>query len=330
MTEKSILWTAPASGDGTSSYTQAETTRLFRHLVGGVGNEGVLFGVDNGLEPTGTSSPVQIDTGSAFAFGFFYWNDAALNVAVTTPSVGTTGHRIVLRVNWSAATVRITLLSSADGTATIPAMTQTESTTWDIPIASLTITTGGVITLTDDREFLHFATMISEDMLEDDAITLAKRANRSREIFVPIQDNWDSDNNNRYAWIPQGFGFKLPDAKEVSAFSGFYCPEDFVSGMTAKPVVYCAGSGSGNIYYEIDIEHGKVGENFTNHTVATGFLTQSVTKAQITELPSVSLPSVAKNDYITLEFARNAINAADTLNADVAISGWLIQYTADS
>jgi hypothetical protein len=75
MAEKSILWTAPGTGDGTSGYTQAETTRLFRGLTGEnnvqSGNRAVLFGIDNALVPAGTSSPVTIGTGAAICQGFF-------------------------------------------------------------------------------------------------------------------------------------------------------------------------------------------------------------------------------------------------------------------
>jgi len=167
MTEKSMLWAAPTSGDGTAAYTEAETTRLFRYLVGGdPANEGVLKLVDNGLEVTGTSSPLAVNTGAALVYGYFYWNTASVNVAVSTPVVGTTGHRVVLQLSDSAQTVRIALISSADGISAYPALTQSAGVTWEIPLANLTITTGGVITVVDARGYCHFATMIDEDRLD--------------------------------------------------------------------------------------------------------------------------------------------------------------------
>jgi hypothetical protein len=117
--------------------------------------EGVIPGVLNQLGVTGTSSPLAVGTGSAYVYGFFYNNTASVNVAVSTPAGGTTGHRIVLRASWAAQTVRIALKSSADGTSSIPALTQTAGTTWEISLATLTITTGGTITVTDARDYIH-------------------------------------------------------------------------------------------------------------------------------------------------------------------------------
>lgn len=167
MAQKSMLWAAPTSGDGTAAYTEAETTRLFREIMGGLpSDEGVLKLVENELEVTGSSSPLAVNTGSAFVYGYFYWNTASVNVTVTTPVIGTTGHRVVLQLTDASHIVRIILISSADGVASIPALTQSAGTTWEISLATLTITTGGTITLTDDRSYCHFATMIDEDRLD--------------------------------------------------------------------------------------------------------------------------------------------------------------------
>lgn len=161
MTQSSIFWdTSGAVGDGASAYTQAQLVAwLRRTFLNDNTVEGVLAGYANELEVTGSSSPVAVNTGAAVVYGFPYENDASVNVTVATPTVGTTGHRVVLRVNWSAQTVRIALLSSADGTASIPAVTQSANTTWEISLATLTITTGGVITVTDDRSYCHFNTL---------------------------------------------------------------------------------------------------------------------------------------------------------------------------
>lgn len=188
MTEKSMLWPAPTSGDGASNYTDEEIARMFRHLIGDdYATLGVLPGVGGELAPSGSASPVAIADGSAFIYGYFYWNTAPVNVVVPTPSIGTTGHRIVLRATWASRQIRITLLSSSDGVAALPAITQTPNTIFDLPICSLTITTGGVITITDERGFLHYGTKVNNAMLDllsvatgnlqDLAVTTAKLAN---------------------------------------------------------------------------------------------------------------------------------------------------------
>jgi hypothetical protein len=100
----------------------------------------------------GGARTLTINTGAAVVAGRFYWNTAAVTKTLTHPTIGTTGWRLVLRAGWAAQTVRITLLQSADGAAAIPALTQTDGTTWDISLATGTITTGDVVTIsTDDR-----------------------------------------------------------------------------------------------------------------------------------------------------------------------------------
>lgn len=159
MTQKSYFWTTDGTGDGTNSgFTQAEVARFWRYLFARDNTTmAPLKGVLNELEVTGVSSPVSMNTGYAVADGFGYYNDAALEIAVATPVVGTTGHRVVLEVDWTAQTVRAVLLSSADGTADIPAVTQSAGSEWEISLATLTITTGGTIVVTDDRTFCNFA-----------------------------------------------------------------------------------------------------------------------------------------------------------------------------
>ena len=157
MGEKSYMWTTGATGDGASTYTQAEVFGIFRRMfVTTPATQGVLKGFEGDLAVTGTSSPLSVAKGAAFVYGCPYLSDAVTSVAVATPSVGTTGHRVVLQMDWTAQTVRIALLSSADGTPTIPDVTQTANTTWEISLASLTITTAGVITVTDTSKTAEY------------------------------------------------------------------------------------------------------------------------------------------------------------------------------
>lgn len=160
MTEDSWWWTTDGTGDGTNTgYTQAEVAQFYRYLfTSDPTTQCVVPGVLNELAPAGVASPVTIDTGYGICDGMAYKNDASLNVAVATPVVGTTGHRVVLEAKWGATQeVRVALLSSADGTPDIPACTQTSGTEYEVSLATLTITTGGTITLTDDRGYCEFS-----------------------------------------------------------------------------------------------------------------------------------------------------------------------------
>lgn len=148
--EKSLFWFtngfAGDIGDGSAPYTQEEV-RLHHHAMfaGNVANAGVFAGVLNILEVAGVATPLTVDTGRGSVYGFPYWNDASLNVAVATPGVGDTGGRVILRASWVTQTVRAIVVLNADGNAAIPALTQVANTTWDIPLATFVIDTAGNI-----------------------------------------------------------------------------------------------------------------------------------------------------------------------------------------
>ena len=151
MTEKAILWTTGALGDGLTKYTMAETTRMYRHMING----GIYPGYANELAPTGAAPNVNIDTGAACHYGYDYDNDASVAVNIPTPVGATRIDRIVLRASWAAQTVRITRIAGVEGGAA-PAITQTPNVTWDEKICQVSITTGGVITVTNERNFAKF------------------------------------------------------------------------------------------------------------------------------------------------------------------------------
>lgn len=170
MAEKGHPFTNNGTGDGTSGgYTAAEWRKRFRFLFGdGVTLEG------NKLAVTGAASPLSVNTGHAVVDGLFYDNTASVSLTVTTPSVGTTGGHVILRADYAGQTVRAVAVRNTDGNSAIPALTQTSETTYEIRLASFTITTGGVITLTDTRSFLHPNTMVATANVDDGAITSAK------------------------------------------------------------------------------------------------------------------------------------------------------------
>lgn len=160
MTEKSLFWYTDGftgdTGDGAAPYTQEEF-RLFNHawLAKNRDDAGVFPGVLNELEVTGSSSPLSMNTGRASVYGFPYWADSAVSLSVSTPSVGNTGGRVVLQADWTAQTVRAVVITNTDGVATLPVLTQTAGSVWEIPIASFVITTGGSISaLSDERDWI--------------------------------------------------------------------------------------------------------------------------------------------------------------------------------
>jgi hypothetical protein len=167
MAERSQFWDTGTTGDGTTTITQAQTTEWFRDATtprsgatsGPNTSQGIYRGVMNELAVSGAASPVSVNSGAATVAGFYYKNDAAVNVAVATPAANTRIDRVVLRAVYGVTrTVRITLITGVEGLGTPPALTQSDGATWDIPLAQVSITTGGVITVTDERVFAQFAT----------------------------------------------------------------------------------------------------------------------------------------------------------------------------
>ena len=156
--ERSVFW-ADATGDG-GPYSQ-DQLRLINEILGVAkgNNIGVVPSQLNLLAPTSTgNNNITADTGYAIVDGTLYENDASKALNVASPSSGVTGVRLSVRKGWTAQTVRLTATKNTDGNAAIPALTQSDGTTWDIPIATFTITTGGVIgALTDVREFTREA-----------------------------------------------------------------------------------------------------------------------------------------------------------------------------
>lgn len=179
MAENSRFWATNGTGDGvgsgfTATHWQNLITKLFEG--GEQINGAVLRGVDNQLACSGTATPISVATGAAIGYGHFYESDTVVTLAVTTPTIGTTGGHVVLETNWTTQTVRLKMYKSSDGVSTPPALTQNAGTLWQTRLCTFTITTGGVITITDARSYAHFSTEVTTAMIKDQAVTAAKLA----------------------------------------------------------------------------------------------------------------------------------------------------------
>lgn len=179
MAERSYFWDTTGSGD-TDTLAQQDATRIFGLIfsprlsdegslgsLGGViptplaispsGVRGVLKGHLNELAVSGSTSPLSVATGGALVAGFWYVSDAVTSVTIATPASATRIDLLVLRANYLNRTVRITTITGTEGGGA-PSPIRIVNETWDIPLAQLSITTGGAITLTDRRSFAMFAT----------------------------------------------------------------------------------------------------------------------------------------------------------------------------
>lgn len=180
MTQKSIFWATNGVGDGAGPYTQGELTEWIREMFG----EGVEPNVGGALVVNISSGRIlEIASGRAIVYGFPYEASAAENLTVPAAISGTTGHRVVLRADWTAQTVRLALKSASDGVSTPPAATQTPGTTYEITLATLTITTGSVITILDRRTFI-----------QNNAVVFFQRQGGSATL-----GDWDTPGSSNYA-----------------------------------------------------------------------------------------------------------------------------------
>lgn len=163
MAERSMPWDSTGTGDGTlTGYTETQTLEMFRDLFTGdqYASMGVLAGVGGELAVTGSTMPLTVATGAGMVYGLYYQNTAALSLTNPPPVIGTTGLRVSLRADWAAQTVRAVIIKNADNTAAPPGLTQTALTTFDIPLVTGTITTGGSVSLTDARTFVRMPTAL--------------------------------------------------------------------------------------------------------------------------------------------------------------------------
>jgi hypothetical protein len=153
----------PVEGVATSANTFDDIIEALA-LKADAATQGVVRGKLNALAVTGTSSPVAVASGWAIVNGKLYRNSASKNITISTPATNPRIDLIVLRLDYTASPmtcVAAQLAGTAAASPVAPTPTQTDGTLWELPIAQVAITTGGVITVTDQRAYIgdgHVAT----------------------------------------------------------------------------------------------------------------------------------------------------------------------------
>jgi len=322
--------------------------------IGDNTEEGILKGHLNNLAVSavgGTASPVTIATGAAMVKGFFYVNDAAGTKNIPTPAAATRVDRIVLRADYGSQVVRFQRVAGTEGAGT-PALTQVANTTWEIPLAAVTVTTGGVVTVTNERAFLNPSIQVDSDMLKASSVTatalasgsveLAKMAansvdatkivNRVRSLFVqPVYVKNDSTDDIAYYSMTY-HGYLMANGTTFYARGVFSIPEDYASGMSVKAVW---GPQAWSDLIDIDLEalYGAEGTAYNNTYDSVGTQIASAGSGANpnwrTSKPTLSLSAPAVGDYVILATSRTT-GGSDTSSDDVHFQGWKISYTADS
>lgn len=160
MAERSAFWNGTVTGDATEAPYDANTefANYVRQTVG-LGNTranaGVVLG--NGSESTQLDSlqvtqnspagmSVLLNIGTAIVHGTTYENDSALTLSIAANGSGSARiDTIVLRKSWVGQTVRAAVLAGTPaGSPVPPTLTQSDGTTWEIPIADIAVANGAV------------------------------------------------------------------------------------------------------------------------------------------------------------------------------------------
>ena len=180
MVQTSWPWGGLAVGDAVlAPYSADEWSDIWRKLFQRDRTlEGVLpdyLGELNVTNPAGVT--IRTTSGGALVDGTYFDNTANVDLVVVAPGGGSNFYRIVLHKSWAAQDVRISLLGP--NVVAPDAVTQIDGVTWEISLATVEITSGSVVTVTDDRTYLHFNTEVITAMIAANAITNALMADNS-------------------------------------------------------------------------------------------------------------------------------------------------------
>jgi len=135
-----------------ATYSESEFSEVLNRIIG----SGVVRGAtanDLGVVATGAMG-VRVLPGEAFVQGFYYKNDANLDIAVPQQTSGALKiGRIVLHLDRGANSIHAILIQGAPG-AGVPSLTRT-TTVWEISLAKVNIQTGAIqinaSDITDER-----------------------------------------------------------------------------------------------------------------------------------------------------------------------------------
>ncbi|RPJ40045.1 MAG: hypothetical protein EHM35_00115 [Planctomycetaceae bacterium] len=372
MTQKSLHWDGASVGDAhalvenatdgigyrlaNADYESPFVDLALRMLLNGDENRGVLPGWLNELEVTGVATPVQVDTGGAVCYGMPYENTVAVAVAVPSPTTDVRQDRIVLRRDWAAQTVRITRVAGAEGGG-VPALVQSPapggSGVYDVPLATLAVTTAGVIAVTDDREFCTFGTAPGTDAfgamhITDASVDFIDRDTRDRIIFLGGGDlqpaltagkwtiyggstvtltgtaGWDGGANEQ--------GWQITGSAYEGAVGSFRPPADYAGGPVSMYVWWVSNSAlaatfSVRVNVQAYTEYASGGFSWNNIANSSVSIAETLVAHQVyrtagpswTDAPTVFAPEVL---WYVMAYWNNPAGAED-----INILGVEIRYT---
>lgn len=185
MVQRSRFWDGTSVGDATVAPYDAGT-EFAEVMIGVAGHAsnpnkgGMLTSMSVSMFVPGT---LRVGPFEALVYGTWYQNDANSDFVIATPAAATRIDTVVLRKSWAAQTVRILILSGVEG-GSAPPLVQTVGVTWDVPVATVSTTTGGVstVTQTSSRADLWYRTSIN-----------AIRTDSNAGVGVTPKTSWSAD-----------------------------------------------------------------------------------------------------------------------------------------
>lgn len=153
MGERSMFWDGTLIGDAAAEapYDSAEYAAALRNLMGAArADYGVIDGSGDGtnlplqvLASSPVSKVVHLQIGAALVNGRLYLNDADLPLTVQDNASGQPRvDMLVIRRDTVAQTARAVLKQGAPAASPVPPALQQDSTTWEIPVATIAVANG--------------------------------------------------------------------------------------------------------------------------------------------------------------------------------------------
>ena len=120
------------------STNETQFSQLFREFV----DAGVAASADSlslKVSAAGTNMTVQVQPGFAVVRGFAYNSSAVENLTISAAAAQARTDRIVLRLDPSVNSVVLAVKAGTPGSATPPALTQTDSGIYELPLAQVLV-----------------------------------------------------------------------------------------------------------------------------------------------------------------------------------------------
>ena len=178
MSEFSGFWTTTGAGTGdqVAGYTQAHWAKALPVISGGAAYEGVIVGLLDALECVGAgANKVNVKAGGAIVDGKWYHSDNTVQINIPSSTAGNTRvDLIVVRATWASNAVRLARVAGTQGANPVaPALTRNSGSVYEIPLAEVTVTSVGAVTIKDARAW-SFPSSIDGSLLTPNSISLDK------------------------------------------------------------------------------------------------------------------------------------------------------------